>query len=151
MDLSLEYVLPCRTLASCFVAERLGRCTLWLYHVCAKRFGISSQGAEEAAFWKSAHRNIGQLLQEVGDVITSKAQSGFYKGLRQSVEEVPKNLFHWPKKRHQRLLPAGNDEDEETKSLQAGLSKFHNGFVYETGLETFQCVQERRGQNNVIP
>lgn len=100
---------------------------------------------------KSAHRNIGQLLQEVGDVITSKAQSGFYKGLRQSVEEVPKNLFHWPKKRHQRLLPAGNDEDEETKSLQAGLSKFHNGFVYETGLETFQCVQERRGQNNVIP
>ena len=100
---------------------------------------------------KSAHRNIGQLLQEVGDVITSKAQSGFYKGLRQSVEEVPKNLFHWPKKRHQRLLPAGNDEDEETKSLQAGLSKFHNGFVYETRLETFQCVQERRGQNNVIP
>lgn len=75
---------------------------------------------------KSAHRNIGQLLQEVGDVITSKAESGFYQGLRQSVEHAPKHLFHWPKKKHQCLFPVETDEADEAKSLQAGVRN-HRG------------------------
>eukprot|EP00434_Breviolum_minutum_P027307 symbB.v1.2.024146.t1/scaffold2264.1/size174359/1 len=63
------------------------------------------------------HRNVGQLLLQVSEAVTSKAESGFYNDLRQSVTEPPSALEQWPRKRRQRIQ-AEDVEDDTGKTVK---------------------------------
>ena len=62
------------------------------------------------------HRNVGQLLLQVSEAVTSKAESGFYNDLRGSVTEPPSALGQWPRKRGQRIQAEDGEDSGKTAS-----------------------------------
>ena len=62
------------------------------------------------------HRNVGQLLIQVDEAVKSKADSGFYNGLQQSVTGPPSALEQWPRKRGQRIQPDDGEDSSKTVS-----------------------------------
>ena len=67
---------------------------------------------------KLQHRNVGQLLQQAGDAIASKANSGFYSGLQDAISEIPKHLLRNPAKQNQRLMSVEPQEDTKSKQVK---------------------------------
>lgn len=91
---------------------------------CPNTIEASHKSLKGLLSGKAAFRNLGQLLQQVGDGIKSKTESGFYSHLVHAIEKTPKGMLRWSRKKQQVLLPDTADDEPETGSLQVGSDAF---------------------------
>ena len=84
---------------------------------CPNTIASAHRSLKRLLSGKFQHRNVGQLLQQAGDAIASKANSGFHSGSQDAISEIPKYLRN-PAKQNQRLMSVEPQEDTKSKQVK---------------------------------
>lgn len=85
---------------------------------CPNTIASAHRSLKRLLSGKFQHRNVGQLLQQAGNAIASKANSGFHSGSQDAISEIPKYLLRNPAKQNQRLMSVEPQEDTKSKQVK---------------------------------